>query len=111
MYSFNGGEYKTLTSGQTFIADGTYIVILSDRANNRSTFTAHIDTVAPTGQLYANYSPVHNNTVTNGRVYFTWDGTENTATVNGQAYEKNTVLTENGIYTFVFSEKLYDIYH
>jgi len=104
MYSFNGGEYKTLTSGQTFIADGTYIVILSDRANNRSTFTAHIDTVAPTGQLYANYSPVHNNTVTNGRVYFTWDGTENTATVNGQAYEKNTVLTENGIYTFVLTD-------
>ncbi|MCM1441742.1 MAG: hypothetical protein NC131_21405, partial [Roseburia sp.] len=36
--------------------------------------------------------------------YFTWDGTDNTATVNGQAYEKNTVLTENGIYTFVLTD-------
>lgn len=103
-YSFNGGEYKSLTSGQTFTADGTYTVILTDRANNRSTFTAHIDTVAPTGQLYANYAPVHSDSITNGRVYFTWDGSDNTATVNGQAYEKNTVLTENGIYTFVLTD-------
>ena len=103
-YSFNGGEYKSLISGQTFTADGTYTVILTDRASNRSTFTAHIDTVAPTGQLYANYAPVHSDTITNCRVYFTWDGLDNTATVNGQAYEKNTVLTENGIYTFVLTD-------
>ena len=103
-YSFNGGEYKSLTSGQTFTADGTYTVILTDRANNRSTYTAHIDTVAPTGQLYANYAPVKSDTITNGRVYFTWDGSDNSATVNGQAYEKNTVLTENGIYTFVLTD-------
>ncbi|MBD5100732.1 MAG: hypothetical protein HDT29_05670 [Clostridiales bacterium] len=103
-YSFNGGEYKSFTSGQTFTADGTYTVILTDLANNRSTYTAHIDTVAPTGQLYANYAPVHSDSITNGRVYFTWDGADNTATVNGQAYEKNTVLTENGIYTFVLTD-------
>ena len=103
-YSFNGGEYKSLISGQTFTADGTYTVILTDRASNRSSFTAHIDTVAPTGQLYANYSPVHSDTITNSRVYFTWDGLDNNATVNGQVYEKNTVLTENGIYTFVLTD-------
>lgn len=104
MYSFNIGEYKPLSSGQIFTADGMYTVILTDLANNRSVFTAYIDTIAPTGQLYANFTPVRSDTVTNSRVYFTWDGADNFATVNGQAYEKNAVLSENGVYTFVLSD-------
>lgn len=104
MYSFNGGEFKSLTSGQTFTADGMYTVSLRDLADNRSTFTAYIDTLAPTGQLYANYVPVRSDSVTNSKVYFTWDGTDNFATVNGQAYEKNTVLSEDNVYTFILSD-------
>ena len=104
MYSFNGGEYRPLISGQTFTTDGMYTVILNDLANNSNTFTAYIDTIAPMGQLYANYAPVESDSITNAKVYFTWDGTDNFATVNGQAYEKNTVLSENGIYTFVLSD-------
>ncbi len=98
-YSHNGGEYNTYASGRTLTADGTYTVILTDRANNKSTFTAHIDTIPPTGQMYANYASIGSGTITNGKVYFTWDGNL-TATVNGSSYTKNTVLSEDGTYTF-----------
>lgn len=102
-YSYNGSEYKPYTSGQTFTADGTYIVVLTDLAKNKSNFTVHIDTVAPTGQLYANYSPVNSGTITNGRIYFTWDG-DITATVNGKPYAKNSVLSEDSVYVFALTD-------
>lgn len=102
-YSYNGGEYAAYRSGQTFTADGTYIIVLTDLANNKSTYTAHIDTIAPVGQLYANYKKVGSGAITNGSVYFTWDG-EASATVNGQPYTKNTVITDDGIYRFVLTD-------
>lgn len=102
-YSQNGGEYRNYTSGQTLTADGTYTVILTDRAKNKSTYTAHIDTVPPVGQMYANYLPVNSGAITNGRVYFTWDGNL-AATVNGRAYSKNTVLSADSDYVFVLTD-------
>ncbi len=102
-YSYNGGEYQCYTSGKTFTEDGTYIVVLTDLAKNKSNFTAHIDTIPPTGQLYANYKPVENGTVTSELIYLSWDG-EITATVNGDAYMKNSVLTEDSVYRFVLTD-------
>lgn len=102
-YSFNGGEYQPYTSGKTFTADGTYTVILTDLAQNKTTYTAHIDTVAPTGQLYADYSPVNSGAITNGKVYFSWEG-EASATVNGKPYTKNSVITDDAFYTFVLTD-------
>lgn len=102
-YSYNGSEYAKYTSGQIFTADGTYIVVLTDLANNKSSFTAHIDTIAPTGTLYANYKRVESGAITNGSVYFTWDG-DITATINGEPYTKNTVITDDGIYKFVLTD-------
>lgn len=101
--SYNGGEYQSYISGKTLTADGTYIVVLIDLAGNRSSFTAHINTVPPIGQLYANYKPVENGTVTNERIYMSWDG-EITATVNGEAYIKNSVLSEDAVYNFVLND-------
>lgn len=101
--SHNGGEYQSYISGKTLTADGTYIVVLTDLAGNRSSFTAHINTVPPVGQLYANYKPVENGTVTNERIYMSWDG-EITATVNGEAYIKNSVLSEDAVYNFVLTD-------
>ena len=102
-YSYNGGEYQSYTSGKTLTADGTYIVVLTDLAKNKSSFTAHIDTVPPEGQLYANYKPVSNGTVTSERIYLSWDG-EITATVNGEAYTKNSVLSEDSVYRFILTD-------
>lgn len=102
-YSFNGGEYVAYTSGKSLTADGTYNIILTDLAGNKSNFSAHVDTVKPEGKLYANYKPVESGTVTNENVYFTWDG-DATATVNGQPYTKNTVLSDDGIYRFILTD-------
>ena len=102
-YSYNGGEYQPYTSGTAFTADGTYIVVLTDLAKNKSNFTAHIDTVPPVGQLYANYKPVANGTVTSERIYMSWDG-DITATVNGEAYTKNSVLSEDSVYRFILTD-------
>lgn len=102
-YSYNGGEYQPYTSGTAFTADGTYIVVLTDLAKNKSNFTAHIDTVPPVGQLYANYKPVANGTVTSERIYMSWDG-DITATVNGETYTKNSVLSDDSVYRFILTD-------
>lgn len=102
-YSYNGGEYTAYTSGKTLTADGTYNIVLTDLAGNKSTFTAHIDTVAPTGQLYANNKPVQSGTITNKNIFFSWDG-DITATVNGAPYTKNSVLSEDALYNFVLTD-------
>lgn len=102
-YSINGGEYQPYLSGQTFTADATYIVLLSDRAGNKTSYTVTVDTVAPSGQLYADYSPVADGTITNGKIYFSWNG-DITATVNGKPYVKNTVLSDDATYTFVLTD-------
>ncbi len=102
-YSVNGGEYQPYVSGQTFTADATYVVLLTDRANNKTSYTVTVDTVAPSGQLYADYAPVQNGAITNRKIYFTWDG-DITATVNGAPYTKNTVLSDDAEYTFVLTD-------
>ncbi len=102
-YSHNGGEYATYTSGKTLTADGTYNIVLTDLAGNKSTFTAYIDTVAPTGQIYANNKPVQSGTITNKSVFFSWDG-DITATVNGAPYTKNSILAEDAVYNFVLTD-------
>lgn len=102
-YSHDGGEYTAYTSGKTLTADGTYHVVLTDLAGNKNTFTAHIDTVAPTGQIYANNKPVQSGTITNKSVFFSWDG-DITATVNGMPYTKNSVLSDDAQYNFVLTD-------
>lgn len=102
-YSFNGGEYAAYKSGQSFTADGTYIIVLTDQAKNKSQYTAHIDTIDPVGHLYANYQEIQSGTHTKESVYFTWDG-EITATVNGAPYTKNTVIVADGNYRFVLTD-------
>ncbi len=102
-YSHNGGEYTAYTSGKTLTADGTYNVVLTDLAGNKSTFTAHIDTAAPTGQIYADNKPVQSGTITNKAVFFSWDG-DITATINGAPYTKNSVLADDAVYNFVLTD-------
>ncbi len=103
-YSKDGGEYESYTKGTKFSEDGTYSVILQDLAGNKTTYVVNVDTVSPTGVLYANYEEVTNNSVTNSKIYFTWDG-ENTATVNGEPYTRNTVISEDGSYEFILQDK------
>lgn len=98
-YSRNGEEYSVYANGTTLELDGTYNIILTDLAGNKQLFSAHIDTVEPTGQLYADNKPVDNGLTTNKAIFFSWDGNI-TATVNGLPYIKNTVLFQDGLYSF-----------
>lgn len=101
--SKNGGEYASYASGTVLTDDATYNLVLKDLAGNKSNFCACVDTVCPTGQLYADYKSVSSGAVTNGVVYFTWDG-DITATVNGAPYVKNTMLAEDSEYRFVLTD-------
>lgn len=101
-YSKNNEEFKPY-EGQTFTEDGTYTIVLTDLAGNKNSFVAHIDTVKPIGQLYADYEKTENGSITNGKIYFSWDE-ECTATVNGIPYIKNTVLTADGVYHFILTD-------
>lgn len=103
-YFYNEKDCGEYTLGQQFIEDGNYTVILTDLENYTTTFTATIDTVPPTGQLYANYIPVNNNSSTREKIYFTWEG-DYSATVNGNDYAKNSVLIEDSVYEFVLTDK------
>ena len=103
IYSYNGSEYATYTNGKTLTADGTYYIVLTDLAGNKSSFTAHIETGAPVGHIYAGNKLVNSGIVTNKTVFFSWDG-DITATVNGAPYEKNDILTEDATYNFVLTD-------
>jgi hypothetical protein len=102
--SKDGGAFKAYASGSEINGDGSYTVILTDEVGNTSEFRAVIDTVAPTGAIYADGKQVESGAVTNKPVYFTWDG-DATCKVNGADYVKNTVIDEEGELAFVLTDK------
>ena len=102
--SYNGGEYSDYVSGTVFSEEGSYNVVITDLAGNKSTYSIVIDKTAPNGRLYSDYKEVTDGTITNGKVYFTWDE-DCTATVNGREYVKNSVISEEGSYEFVLTDK------
>lgn len=101
--SYNGSDYANYSSGQIYTEDGDYSIVLLNLDNQEYKFYAHIDTVPPTGQLYANYLPIDSCLHTKFPCYLTWDG-DSVATVNGTAYTKNSVLSQDGTYNFVLSD-------
>lgn len=104
IYSYNGNEYQDYKNGDVFSEEGDYIVILTDKAGNKSTYSITIDKTMPVGKLYSDYEEVSNGTITKGKVYFTWDE-DCTATVNGREYAKNSVISAEGTYNFVLTDK------
>ena len=83
--------------------DGQYTIVLTDESGNVSEFRITIDTVVPEGTIYVDNKEAENNIVTTKSFYFTWDGIES-CLVNGKTYKKNTVIDEEGLYTFVLSD-------
>ena len=104
IYSYNGNEYQEYKNGGIFSEEGNYIVILTDQAGNKSTYSITIDKTKPVGKLYSDYEEIENGNKTNGKVYFTWDE-DCYATLNGTPYSKNKVISEEGEYEFVLTDK------
>ena len=104
IYSYNGSEYQEYKNGDVFSEEGDYIVILTDQAGNKSTYSITIDKTKPVGKLYSDYEEIEDGSKTNGKVYFTWDE-DCYATLNGTPYSKNKVISEEGEYEFVLTDK------
>ena len=102
--SKDGSAFREYSSGETVSEDGSYTVILKDDVGNPSEFRIVIDTEVPVGVIYVDGVPADNGVITNGKLYFTWDG-EDTCMVNGESYSKNTVIDREGVYEFVLSDK------
>lgn len=102
--SKDGEEAKSYTSGTEIKEGGSYTIVLKDSVGNTSLFHIVIDTIAPKGNVYVDGKPSESGVVTSGKIYFTWDG-DDTCLVNGQPYEKNSVIDEEGSYEFVLKDK------
>ena len=102
--SKDGGVATDYVSGTEIKDDGTYAIVLKDDVGNVSEFRITIDTVDPTGTIYVDNQPSDDGIVTNKPIYFTWDG-DDTCKVNGQDYQKNSVIDEEGDFTFALIDK------
>jgi len=103
VYSKDGDVLKAY-NGEEISEDGTYSFVLTDEVGNTSNFKITLDSVPPKGTIYVDNKEAEGEVITNKPIYFTWDGDE-TCLVNGESYKKNTVISEEGAYTFVLSDK------
>ena len=101
--SKDGGVLKSYT-GEEISEDGTYTFVLRDSVDNTSESRITLDSVPPTGHVYVDNVEADGEVVTNKSIYFTWDG-DDSCLVNGEPYKKNTVLSDENVYTFVLSDK------
>ena len=97
--TLNGQPYD---KGTPIFQENIYSIYLYDHVKNRSIeYTFTIDKTAPTGTL----NGVENEGTTNSSVKFSWFEFSATATLNGQPYEQNLLISNNGYYTIVLTDK------
>ena len=89
------------TSGTSISAAGRHTIVLTDRAGNSTTYTFEIDLTAPFGTL----SGVTDGGITNRNVTFSWDEYGATATINKIAYNNNSIISAEGTYTIVLTDR------
>jgi hypothetical protein len=92
---------ETYTSGTLIGNESYYIIELTDKAGNTSTYSFTIDKTAPEGTL----TGVENGGETNNIVTFYWTEEGATATLNGEAYESGTEVVEEGLYNIILTDK------
>lgn len=101
--SKDGGVSKAYND-EVISEDGTYSFILTDDVGNTSEFRITLDSVKPSGTFYVENIEQEGEVITNKSFYFTWDG-DDTCLVNGKSYKKNTVISEEGKYSFILTDK------
>ncbi|WP_043931158.1 Ig-like domain-containing protein [Bacillus sp. EB01] len=92
--TLNGSPFK---SGEVIKAEGDYTLVVTDGAGNKTTVKFTIDKSAPV------ISGVENNKVYKSEVTPTFN--EGTATLNGSAFSKGKVISSDGAYTLVVTDK------
>ncbi len=94
----NGSEYLNNT---TISAENSYTLILKDKATNETTYTFVIDKTAPTGSFSG---IVGEDNYTNRNVSFNWSDTKASATLNGNNYALDEIVSDEGNYTVVLTD-------
>jgi len=93
-------------SGTAISEPGYYVIEIIDQVNNISTYTININKDSPIGYIYQDDTLLSNKAKTNKSIYFTWDNDSYSCLLNGEDYEKETLISDDGDYVF----KLYDDY-
>ncbi|MDQ6600373.1 lamin tail domain-containing protein [Bacillus salipaludis] len=88
---------KDFTSGTTVSAEGDYTLVVTDDAKNDTVVNFTIDQTAPT------VTGVADNSYYNKNVTITFN--KGTATLNGEAFDSGTKVSEEGTYTLVVRDK------
>lgn len=87
---------KSFTSGQSITTDGTYTLIVRDKAGNETKQSFTIDRTAPVVSNIQNGSFNRNITPVFG---------EGTATLNDKPFTSGTVVSEEGVYNLVVKDE------
>lgn len=93
-------DNKSYSKNSIITAEGSYTIKLTDVAGNVSTYTFTIDKTPPVGTLNGVV-----NGYANGDVIFTWSEDYLTATLNGEKYEKGSVISEEGEKSIILSDR------
>ena len=95
----NGSNYS---SGSVISNEGSYTIVLTDTANNSTSYSFIIDKTVPKGTLSG---IVGIDNYTNHDVSFTWSDSLATATLNGEEYIKETIISSEDTYTLILTDK------
>ena len=88
---------KSYSSSEMVSKEGNYTIILTDKFTNQSIYTFEIDKTAPTAIL--NGCVAGKSTRTD--VIIVFDDDDATATLNGEIYISETLITEEGMYELI----------
>ncbi len=114
-YTWNGSSYIVTLNGEPYskgsliTAEGDYLIELTDKAGNKSTVQFTVDKTPAVGALHVTKNdtvfPLENGVATNGNVHFEWEEEDCTATLNGQPYELGALITAEGDYRIILTDK------
>ena len=100
----NGEPYS---SGTEINTEGEYVFVLVDKAGNSSTYKGIIDKTPPEILAFnTNQESMSDGDITRHNIYFTWNERSCIATLNGEAYTKETVIKETGDYTLILTDSV-----
>ena len=85
---------KNYTKDSIISSDGKHYIELIDAFGNKSIYEFEISHELPVGELIG----VENKGFTNSDVKFTWDDDSYIVTLNGEAYNKESLITQEGEY-------------
>lgn len=95
-------ETYSIPTNYMITNEGSYIIKLIDQAGNITEKNVVIDKTAPS---YEVIGFTLNPTITKNNVKFSWNEYDSTGLLNNQTYKQNSIISEDGNYTFILMDK------